>query len=285
MSANVVDTINEKMYEDLKKFLRELRRLAMELYRAHNEKERQAALQKILEEIANADKMLDEKMDLIKQKNNELNEKQAELNRLKESKETPQAQLQNKSYKELLPDTYEEMRQELTDITKEKLDLEHRFIKNTIEIMPTMKTQSTDTKERFIINKLNEIDVNQKAQAQVMTMTYQDFFKGYENNEDWKEFLTEYLATQYTDADITEYTDNEGKINYYDLLQETEIEGDIFMPLLNEMSQDIRTTQQLKDYREELKGQHGDFDSMIDNIDNNRAAAVVNNKTTDDLEL
>ena len=286
MSVNVVDTINEKMYEDFKKFLKELRRLVMELYRAKNERERQAALQQILGEIERADKILDEKLDLIKQKNNELNEKQAELDKLKEN--IPQeTEEKAPTWSEILPDTYEEMRQEIIDNTKDNFDDLHKQAKSDITRIADRQNVSEEYKEQFIINKLNEIDVNKATQNTALNNLMYKFFRGYENNEDWKEFLTQYLDTQYTDANITEYTEENGTINYYDLMNETEIKDDVFIPLLTDISQNQETTKELRDYMNKLKAEHGDLDTMIDNIDNDsKAAVIINNEiSTDDLDL
>lgn len=305
MAANIVDSINEEIYRKFKETLRNIAKLAMELYRAKTEKERQAALQKIMDEIDRMDKALDNKMRQLEEEAKRLNEEKERQNNERKSETSQDREKNNnqngnfndsphqdintteaRTWKDILPDSYEEMRQELTDITKENIDKEHYYIKESIKQMPSMRAQSTDTKERFIKNKLNDIDIDRKIQTQVMTMSYQDFFRGFENNDDWKDCISHYLEQEYENANITEYTDENGKIDYEKLLDETDIQTDIFLPLAHDMAQNSDSINELNDYMKELKKQHNSsLDSMIDNIDKNRAAAVIDTFSTDDLDL
>lgn len=306
MAANIVDSINEEIYRKFKETLRNIAKLAMELYRAKTEKERQAALQKIMDEIDRMDKALDDKMRQLEEEAKRLNEQKERQNNERKSETSQDREKNNnqngnfndsphqdintteaRTWKDILPDTYEEMRQELIDNTKENIDREHNFIKVSVEQMPIMKIQNKDTKEKFISDRLDKIDIKQKIFDRATITAFQelDFFKGYENNDDWKDCISHYLEQEYENANITEYTDENGKIDYEKLLDETDIQTDIFLPLAHDMAQNSDSINELNDYIKELKEQHGGLDSMIDNIDKNRAAAVIDTFSTDDLDL
>lgn len=261
--SNVIDEVNKEMYDKMIHFvkaaLRDISTVLKEIEKAQDRKERQALIEQLQNKIKEYDKEL---------------AKYQEMLNPKEQNKTPDKIDFNKpiDFKKVCPDTFQEMQKTLIETVKREIDIQHKVIINTVDEM--QGDYSTEQKEQFITNKLNETDINKLCEKRItggnMEMNVglftEPFFRPYRQNEDMKNLINEYLHNEYENTDISEYLEYD-KIDFNKLIDDTEIDTDIMESFANQVINDTGTQSELKLHLAKAKAEHGDIDDLINGME------------------